>query len=270
MYKRTRTTVATATVLSLVVSLSSCATKEQTGELVGTGVGIAVGAAFGEGSGQVAAILVGGLVGSLVGKFIGRSLDEADQRKATEAAQRAASLPQGQRVTWVSNKNAGVSGYAEPLGSPAPVTGTNAKFCFDPNYKTAYQVSGEKCAGKDYFISEADFRQRANTAAPASSIAVGPTTQFCFDPRYQTAYGISNGKCVGQDQLISEAEYRQRTAVSTEARLQPIAAPVAVPVVQATSPSGSCRRVHEVLLIQGNETKTDSEYCLRGGQWTRA
>jgi surface antigen len=323
--------IAVVCATTLVLSVSSCATKKQTGELVGAVVGVAVGAAFGEGSGQVAAATVGFLVGSVVGGLIGERLDEADRQQAEQAAFKVASKPDAGRVNWTSNKNSGTYGYAEPL-EPVPVQGsedaTNTTFCFDPVIKVAYtNRQGRSCVHSDVQITEAEFNNGFNTGSSSAtycfdprvnvayqlpsgkscvradrqitdieytqavagtarrsqpvmspsvtprprSASASPSTIYCFDPKIKFVYEHLDGKtCAGGDRQISEAEYRQTETT------KPSPAPVvtqqisAAPGGQPASASMSCRRVREVVVIDGNESKTVTEYCLRAGQWTRA
>jgi surface antigen len=269
-----RPSVALLCATTLVLSVSGCATKKQTGELVGAVVGVGVGAAFGEGSGQVAAATVGFLVGSLVGEFIGERLDEADRHQAEQAAYKVASRPYAGRVDWTSNKNPGTHGYAEPLDSnAAPASGdiSNRTFCFDPSLKVAYEnARGSNCVRSDVKITEAEFNQRRDPG-PSS-------TTYCFDPKINVAYQLSSGKsCVRADRQITEAEYRQAVS-GTDRPSSPVVAqrsavptpkPSATPIPQP-SESIACRRVREVVMIDGSESKTVTEYCLRAGQWTRA
>lgn len=96
-------------------------TNEDIGAVAGLAVGVAVGSLFGEGGGQAAAMIVGGAIGGFAGALIGRELDEADQARATAAAETALESEEGGRVIWKSPEDPDVWGYAETAPSAAPV-----------------------------------------------------------------------------------------------------------------------------------------------------
>src|SRR5581483_4853207 len=105
------------------------------------------------------AIVAGALIGGLAGALIGRQLDEADQRRAAAAAQAAAAAPDGQRITWSSEKQQNVGGYAEPAGPLYQREPAGATHCYDPNAKRSYDTADGHCAGSDVALNEREYRQ---------------------------------------------------------------------------------------------------------------
>jgi len=160
----------------VMTSLTACdsVSKKDIGAVSGAVVGGLLGSLVGRDSGKAVAVLVGAAVGGMVGSMIGDSLDKADQAKAALAAQRAATTPGSERISWQSDKTPGVFGYAEPVAPP-------------PEPKTS---------------------------------------------------------------RTSDAE--------------------AKPVAANGAPDGAnCRRIREVVYIDGKETKQESNYCLTDGKWAR-
>lgn len=173
----------------------------------------------------------------------------------------------------------------EPMFNNGAYTGSSsATYCLDPRVNVAYQLSsGKSCVRADRQISEAEYAHAVAASKRASAPVVAqqtpverpasasPNAVYCFDPSIRLAYEHLDGKpCAGADRKISEAEYRQ--AENAKRFPSPVVTQQkpAAPVLQPASASTSCRRVREVVMIDGDESKTITEYCLRAGQWTRA
>jgi len=163
--------------------------------------------------------VAGALIGAVAGSLIGHELDEADKRRAQTAAQDAAS--DGRRITWSSEKQPNVSGYAEPAG---------------PVYE----------------------RQLDSPLIE---------TQFCYDTTANLKYVVTDRPCSPGDRVMTEAEYRNRVPISSQTSEAP---KTVTPAAMSGTPAGvSCRKVREVVIIDGTERRQESEYCLGGGQWHR-
>ncbi|HSE34595.1 MAG TPA: hypothetical protein VLB83_00580 [Candidatus Paceibacterota bacterium] len=63
-------------------------TKEDFGRLGGASIGALLGNQIGEGAGNIAATVIGGFAGWLIGGKIGAAMDQNDQMRADQAAQR--------------------------------------------------------------------------------------------------------------------------------------------------------------------------------------
>ena len=83
--------------------------KQGIGVLGGAAAGGLAGAQVGKGNGQLAATAAGVLLGAVFGNEVGKSLDRADEMYASQAFQRAASIPLNQQVRW-DNPESGNSG----------------------------------------------------------------------------------------------------------------------------------------------------------------
>lgn len=99
--KRTVTVIAVA---SLVVGVTSCATRTQTGALVGAGGGAVVGAVIGNAAGSTAAgTIIGAAVGGATGAIIGNYMDRqaAEMEQDLEGA-RIERIGEGIKITFGS------------------------------------------------------------------------------------------------------------------------------------------------------------------------
>jgi len=122
--------------------VSACQTtgnKQTAGFALGAAAGAAAGSQVGSGTGRLAAILIGALIGAAAGSAIGAELDEADRLKADKAAAEAANAQAGGVVSWSSESNDGVYGYAQPV-SPAVVDDDD--LC--KTVKSVYYLEGEE------------------------------------------------------------------------------------------------------------------------------
>ena len=127
---------AAAAVAVSALLLSSCQTTSDqqppgavAGGLVGaaSGAGAATGTAIAGGAYSGQNMLVGVLVGAVVGAVAGggsfwSSLDEADRRRAADAALQSANAASPGPIHWQSEKNKDVFGWAE-RASPAALDG---------------------------------------------------------------------------------------------------------------------------------------------------
>lgn len=140
---RTEMKRVTALAMACSIGLSACQQtvghKETGGFLLGAAAGAAAGSQVGSGEGKLVAIVVGALIGALAGGAIGRELDEADRIKAAEAARAAANAESAGRVSWKSEKNETVHGFAEPVSPAVADAGSICK-----NVKSVYYVDGKE------------------------------------------------------------------------------------------------------------------------------
>jgi len=90
--------------------------NQTTGLLLGGATGALLGSAIGDGNGKSAAIGIGAVLGALVGSQIGSKMDQNDRSLAQDAAEKAATGPVGQEITW-SNNQSGNKGSAKSLQS---------------------------------------------------------------------------------------------------------------------------------------------------------
>jgi surface antigen len=151
-----RKTIAIAAALSLTLSVVGCETHRGTGALGGAAAGAAIGAAADKGG--LAGILIGAAIGAFIGAAIGNKLDEAEQRKAADAARQAAESESASRVFWSSDKRPNVHGYAEVLEKPAPtpkadpdrpVTSTSPERC--KLIRQVHYIEGKEAAEEETY-----------------------------------------------------------------------------------------------------------------------
>lgn len=90
-----RKTIIVAALAVSIGMLSGCAgmTKEDLGRLGGALGGAVIGNQIGEGSGNVLATVIGGALGYWAGGKIGAAMDQNDQMRADQAAQRQIMAP---------------------------------------------------------------------------------------------------------------------------------------------------------------------------------
>ena len=102
--------------ISIILSLVSCATKEQGGAGIGAATGAMFGAILGEKSGNAfMGATIGTIFGGIAGSAIGRKLDENDKKLMNNATEEALeNTKSGQKIAW-RNPDSGNEGYIKPV-----------------------------------------------------------------------------------------------------------------------------------------------------------
>jgi surface antigen len=131
------------TLLAASLLLTACQTQnwgggESMGTLGGAAAGGLIGSQIGHGSGNAAATLTGVLLGGFLGNHLGSTIDDADQRRAAAAEQRAYTAPVGQQITWNNPQN-GNSGTIVPVRDGYAATGA---YCRE--FQQTITVGGER------------------------------------------------------------------------------------------------------------------------------
>jgi surface antigen len=96
-----------------------------------------------------------------------------------------------------------------------------------------------------------------------SGSSAAPPLAYCFDPQLNLAYRSSIARCHGTDRQITAAEFENRSSAKTAS--VPVTSQPSTPVA-----AKGCRKVREVVFIEGSERSEQAEYCWRGTSWERA
>ena len=130
----------------LIVSLASCATKEEAGALAGAATGAAVGSTIGSGRGKILAIWLGAVVGSQIGATVGRYMDEQDRIRTSTILEYNRT---NQSSSWV-NPDTGYDYTVTPKRTYSAAAGPCREFTVDAQIggKTQ-QIYGTACRQAD-------------------------------------------------------------------------------------------------------------------------
>jgi surface antigen len=146
----------------------------------------------------------------------------------------------------------------------ALVGGSIGKAMDDADAQKAAEAAQQAAAGGSTVQWSSDKNPNVGGYAEPITPVYEQKTVRCLNSKLNIPYQSENGQCWGQDRQLSDGEYAEPERRQTESTSAPSPS-----TTETIPPTRSCRKVREVMLVNGNEQKDEVQYCLAGSQWVR-
>lgn len=131
-----------ATCLASMLALSGCETmnNQAMGNVIGGGIGAVLGNQIGGGRGNVLATVIGGVAGYVIGGNLGNKMDQADQARAAQVANRGFNDPRPgtYRESWESRERTPV----QTVVVTQPMRVDQGRQCREFTQETTIRIGG--------------------------------------------------------------------------------------------------------------------------------